>query len=113
MYTIVLQALVDHDGYFCDVFSGIPGSVNDRRVFRMSGLGKTLAVIALSVGSVGKFVLADNGYNLRVFMLVGHGTTLDAAECAANDMIDKTRYVVENAFGRLKSRFRRLKYLEL
>jgi hypothetical protein len=37
-YTVVLQAIVDAQKRFTDVFVGLPGSVNDSRVLKKSGL---------------------------------------------------------------------------
>ena len=108
MYTMVLQAVVDQEGLFTHVFAGCPGACNDRRVMRMSSLPQLLVDTCLvDPASPGKYIIGDNGYSLRPYMLVGHHKdTLNLAERVTNAYIDKTRVGVENAFSRLKGRFR-------
>lgn len=82
--------------------------MNDRRVMRESSLPALLARLCLTAGSVGKDVLADNGYNLRPYMRLTrpcNKTTLVEEESLTNAYIDKSRVVVENAFARLKGRW--------
>ena len=37
-YSIIVQAIVDHNYLFCNVYGGWPGSVHDVRVLANSGL---------------------------------------------------------------------------
>ena len=37
-YSIVLQAVIDSNGKFIDIFVGYPGSTHDSRIFRNSSL---------------------------------------------------------------------------
>lgn len=66
-----------------------------------------------STGKMRSFVVGDSAYPRSSFMLVGFShLTSCPDEKAANKVINNARVVVENAFGRLKSRFRSLKCVE-
>lgn len=60
-------------------------------------------------------LIGDSGVQLASFVLVPHKDygNLDATKSRYNNKLSKTRYVIENAFGLLKRRFQRLKYLDV
>ncbi|XP_034533111.1 putative nuclease HARBI1 [Notolabrus celidotus] len=56
-YSIILQAVCDHQGCFIDTYVGWPGSVHDSRVLRHSPLYRRAIY-----PPPGHFILADGGY---------------------------------------------------
>jgi hypothetical protein len=109
-YSMVLQALVDCDGLFIHASAGWPGSVGDLTIFGRSTLPAKLDEVCEPYGNdprVPRFVLGDGGYSLRSNVLVGFEyDTSDPRERIFNNCVDTGRVVVENAFGRLKGRWR-------
>lgn len=109
--SVVLQAVCDEDMVLMDISTGWPGSMHDARIFKNSSLGKRLeAEPAL------KFhLLGDSAYPLSNHVLVpfrdnGH---LTPEQLKYNLAHSSSRVVIERAFGRLKNKFRRLKYLDM
>lgn len=43
-FSVLLQAVCDHEGRFTDVYTGWTGRIHDARMLRESGLGKVSAV---------------------------------------------------------------------
>lgn len=115
-YSVNTQAIVDHRGLFLDVFCGWPGRAHDARVFKNSRVSNLLRARCLSsTGSCKSYIIGDSAYARRSYMLVGHswGPNMSEEQSVANAYISNARVVVENAFGRLKARFRSLKFLDV
>ena len=116
----MIQALVDYKKRFLNVEIGWPGSVNDKRLFRLSSLSRTYEAILEPFGTtplntgddvveqVPAFILGDSTYNnIRHFV-----TTYVNEDCNHNPSIRRlnqrlsgARYIVENTFALLKARF--------
>lgn len=117
MYSIIVQGLVDNDYFFRDVCIGWPGKVHDARVFKNSFLydacsARSFLPVHLSKRIsriiVPPLILGDSAYGLKNWLMrpfYDRGN-LTPSEVAFNNALSKTRVVVENAFGRLKGRFR-------
>lgn len=109
-HSLILQAVCREDLRFTDVFSGWPGRVHDARVLRNSPLwesGPTLCGEYL--------IVADGAYPCRRWLLTpyrdnGH---LTRDEVKYNKSLSGSRVVIENAFGSLKGRFRRLQNIDM
>ena len=118
-YSIIIQAVVDHRYLFRDVYIGWPGSVHDSRVFAHSSLykkameGKILNGESVTVQSqdITPYLIGDSAYPLLPWLMkpFPHNTALTPAQRNFNYRISRARIVVENAFGRLKARWRRLR----
>lgn len=105
-----LQVICDSDLKFLDIYTGWPGSVHDARVFRNSPVATLIAQLPHEY-----HVLGDSAYPLSQSMIVpfrddGH---LSAMKKRFNRIHSSTRVDVERAIGLLKTKFRRLKYLDM
>lgn len=115
-HSIILQGVVDGKGLFWNVFTGLPGSLHDARVLRLSTLwefasrGNHKPAYTRNIGgvNVGYYILGDSAYPLQHWLLKPFSDTgrLTAEQQVYNMKISRARVVVENAFGRLKGRWR-------
>ena len=117
-YSIIIQAVVDHNYIFRDVCIGWPGSVHDSQVLANSTLyqkatsqkilnGHSKQIMGNDIPAV---LVGDSGYPLLTWLMkpYAHNTCLTRAQRSYNYRLSRARTVVENAFGCLKARWRRL-----
>ena len=111
--SIVLQGLVDDKYLFRDVSCKCPGSLHDSAVFQNSSLFERLARAMpvynriIDGVSVPLNILGDPAYPLTSKVIKTYvGRNLAPAQASFNVYHSSARMVVENAFGRLKSRWR-------
>ena len=117
-YSMVLQGLVDAKYCFLDVCIGWPGSVHDARVFVHSPLYVRITekkllpnkVLRVHGVDVPLFIIGDSAYPLQSWLMkpFPHNGVLSNDQKTYNYRLSRARIVVENAFGRLKARWRRL-----
>ena len=117
-YSMILQGVVDHKYRFTDIYIGWPGSVHDARVFAHSSLyekaneGTLLPLTTRSLGgeNIPPFFIGDSAYPLLTWLMkpFPHNLLLTNKQKTYNYRISRSRIVVENAYGRLKGRWRRL-----
>lgn len=112
-HSVILQGVCDNKMLFIDIFIGMPGRMHDARVFRSSPL--YLKIIGLPpLINAQQHLLGDSAYPLMNNLLVpfrdnGH---LMPIQAHFNQVLSTARSKIEQAFGRLKNKFRRLKYLD-
>nr|XP_033968160.1 protein ANTAGONIST OF LIKE HETEROCHROMATIN PROTEIN 1-like isoform X1 [Pseudochaenichthys georgianus] len=76
-HSIILQGVVDGKGHFWNVFPGMPGSLHDARVLRLSSLwelasrGNYFPPCTRNIGGVnaGYYILGDNAYPLQNWLI--------------------------------------------
>ncbi|CAN7975793.1 unnamed protein product [Ixodes persulcatus] len=113
-YSIILLAIVDHRYTFRYVNVGSPGKCHDAHVYRNSRLPALLSSLraetplVVNGTAVPPIVLCDQAFPLTPNLMkpFPHGTQLSVAQGDYNYCLSKSRRIVENAFGRLKARFR-------
>ena len=116
---MLVQAVVDHDYLFRDICVGWPGSVHDARVFTNSMLyGRITEDDLIAKGdthtllgnTVHVCTIGDAAYPPETWLmkpLTDNGSLTEEEKCFSYRLCC-ARIVVENAFGRLKARWRRL-----
>lgn len=109
-YSILLQAVCDYKKRFIDVFCGEAGSMHDARLLKKSSVYEK----GFSGMMGNDFLLGDSAYpclNWLISPFKDNGN-LTENQKIFNYRHSSTRIVIENAFGLLKGRFRRLKFFE-
>lgn len=111
-HSIILQGVCDHRMQFTNIYIGLPGRMHDARVFRNSPLCEMLNNNILPPN---QHLLGDSAYPLSKYLLTpfkdnGH---LNAEQINYNESLSSIRSTIERAFGLLKGKFRRLKYLDI
>ena len=117
-YSMLVQAVVDHNYQFIDVCVGWPGSVHDARVLVNSSVYKKASRKEILCGQqlnirgtdIPVFLVGDSVYPLSSWLMkhFPHNSHLTPGQRSFSYHLSKARIVVENAFGRLKARWRRL-----
>lgn len=113
-YSVLLQGTVNSKMLFIDIVAGEPGSMHDARMLRKSKL-YSVAYENPEVLFYNKYaLLGDSAYPSLNWLITpikdnGH---LNEEQRNFNYRHSSTRMVVENTFGHLKGRFRRLKNFE-
>jgi len=109
-FSIQVQALVDEDMVFRDVYIGWPGSVHDFRVLWNS----SLYARAGELFGDGSYVLADAGYAALPWLIPAYrDVALTPAQMVFNTAHATCRGIVERSFGVLKGRWPILRNLDV
>ena len=110
-----LTAVCDHNYRFTFVSAGFPGSLHDQRALRLSDLWDFINSEQDSqIFPSGYYhILGDSAYKLMEHLLVPfkNNGRLNIQQKRFNKELSRARIVIENAFGWLKNRFRRLKFV--
>lgn len=111
--SVILQGICDNRKLFVDVYVGQPGSINDSRVFLKSDIRRRIQNNEIEVFD-NSHLIGDLAYPLLTYLLVGfkEDRPLTPAQRNFNYQLSRLRVTIEIAFGLLKGRFRRLKYME-
>ncbi|XP_054599295.2 uncharacterized protein [Nothobranchius furzeri] len=117
-HSLILQAVDDGKGLFWNVFAGLPWSMHDARVLRLSSIWDLASrgnlfpdhSIQVADNDFGCCILDDSAYPLQDWLLKPYTDTgrLTEQQLLFNKKFSRARVVVENAFGRLKGRWRGL-----
>lgn len=114
-HSVNLLAVCDSSKRFAYCFAGYPGSVHDQRVLANSSLGNILTTSNPTYFPSNQYhIIGDSAFQLLTTVLVPYKDTgnLTVTHMTYNRKLSQSRRVIENAFGLLKGRFRRLKHLE-
>ena len=115
-YSIIRQGLVDFKYLFTDIYVGWPGKVHDARVFRNSSIytkgcqGTLFPPRPRNINGtdVPLVILGDPAYPLLPWLMkpFPDNGRLSDGQKTFNYRQSRARMVIENAFGRLKGRWR-------
>lgn len=110
--SLLIQAIVDHEKKFTDIFCGEPGSIHDSRLLRKSSIFMEITNNPDFVGN--HILIGDSAYpNLHwIVTPFKDNGRLTEQHRQFNYKLSSVRVVVEQAFGLLKGRFRRLRKLD-
>lgn len=113
-HSIILQAVCLDNKTFTDVCIGMPGRLHDARVFRNSPLYEKL-ISNPPLLPAHQHILADSAYPLMQSILKPYRDNgqLTQRQRRFNTVMSGQRTVIEQAFGLLKGKWRRLKYLDM
>lgn len=104
-YSVVLQAVCDHNGRFIDTFCGFPGSVHDARILRFSPL-----FMSAQYPPAHHFLLGDGGYPCieePISIITPYREPVQGpVEARFNRHHSRARCIIETTFGRMKARWR-------
>ncbi|XP_051254008.1 putative nuclease HARBI1 [Dicentrarchus labrax] len=109
-YSVLLQGIVNAEGRFINVFTGIPGRVHEARLLRSSPFFQEWQEM------MGEYrLLGDSAYIGQTFPFIitprRDSGALTNADLLRNDDISRGRVTVGQAFGRMKCKWRRLRDL--
>ncbi|XP_026088488.1 protein ALP1-like [Carassius auratus] len=118
-HSIVLQAFVDHNVCFTDVYVGWPGRTHDARVLANSPIYQMAEAqdgylfpreksMVVNGEEVPIHLIGDATYPLKKWLMKGfpNHQNLTLNQSHYNFCLSSARMVVENAFGRLKGLWR-------
>jgi len=110
--SVVMQGIVDCNYLFRDITVKHPGSVHDATVLKDSNIFKQSKdklpshCRIISDCSIQLMLAGDPAYPLLPWLLKGYTGALTPEEESFNTYLSSARICVENAFGRLKARWR-------
>ncbi|KAE8689083.1 Detected protein of confused Function [Hibiscus syriacus] len=101
-YTVTVQGVVDHNGFFTDVCIGWPGSMNDDQVLQKSALYERANGGFLN----GVWVVGSREYPLMDWVLVPYNRRgLTWTQHVFNEKISEIQKVAKEALMRMKRRW--------
>ncbi len=114
-YSVILTGFCDSQRRFCHISVGHPGSWHDARAFHLMEVGRVLEEDPHSLVPQGMHIIGDSAYPLLPQLMKpyrdnGH---LTARQRRFNRKLNAAHVVIEHAFGILKSKFRRLQFLQM
>jgi len=109
-YSLLIQRVCDYQKKFINFFCGEPGFIHDSRLLKKSSLYRKGINGFLGTN----FLLGDSAYPCLDWLICPFkdNGNLTQNQKIFNYRHSATRIVIENAFGLLKGRFRRLKFFE-
>ncbi|XP_062977814.1 uncharacterized protein LOC134395583 [Elgaria multicarinata webbii] len=114
-YSMLLQGTTDHRGRFIDIEIGWTAKNRDAFIFHSSALCQAMDAGVFVPGNptvlinnvlVPPLILADSDYPMRRWLIKPYKGRLDQRKTAFNERFNRCHDVVEQAFSRLKARWR-------
>ncbi|CAG7815960.1 unnamed protein product [Allacma fusca] len=116
-YSCIAFAACDADGIVTYVKAGIPGRANDSTIFRSSQLFEKIQRDGFPTSSrfhqnvrIPYHVIGDSAFRLESWCLkpYTHRSELSPAKTYFNSRLSRARRIIENVFGQVKGRWRRI-----
>ncbi|XP_071122515.1 putative nuclease HARBI1 [Mytilus edulis] len=113
--SIILQAVCDKNLHFLDFYCGWPGSVHDSRVLKNSPLFTSAFDNKERMFPGNTHLIGDAAYALSQWVMTPFKDfgNLSAEQKRYNYIHSSSRMCIDRAFGALKGRFRRLRYIDM
>lgn len=114
-HSVILLAVCLPNKRFSYIQGGFPGSAHDSRVLKSCSLFQKIGNSDPNYFPSPQYhIVGDSAFGLQKHLMVPFKNTgnLSPAEINFNAKLSKARVTIENAFGFLKGRFRRLKYVD-
>ncbi|XP_071160767.1 putative nuclease HARBI1 [Mytilus edulis] len=113
--SIILQAVCDKNLHFLDFYCGWPGSVHDSRVLKNSPLFTSASDNKERMFPGNTHLIGDAAYALSQWVMTPFKDfgNLSAEQKRYNYIHSSSRMCIDRAFGALKGRFRRLRYIDM
>lgn len=115
-HSMIVQAVVDGEGMFWNVFASLSGSMDNASVLRLSTLWELAShgnlfpanSVTIEDVNIGYYILGNSSYPLQDWLVKPFSDTggLTEQQVNFNQKLNQARVVVENAFSRLKGRWR-------
>ncbi|CAL1678273.1 unnamed protein product [Lasius platythorax] len=114
-HSIILQGTCDHTGKFIDCLIGRPGRAHDAAVFRSSIIYARLTDQVNPLLPPQRHIIGDSAYPLlqNVMTPFRDNGNLTPEKSTYNTRLSSIRSIIERAYGLLKGKWRRLKYLDV
>ncbi|XP_011858212.1 PREDICTED: putative nuclease HARBI1 [Vollenhovia emeryi] len=114
-HSIILQGVCDHTGKFIDCLIGRPGRAHDAAVFRSSIIYTRLTDQESPLLPAQRHIIGDSAYPLlqNVMTPFRDNGNLTPEKLMYNTRLSSIRSIIERAYGLLKGKWRRLKYLDV
>ncbi|XP_066585635.1 putative nuclease HARBI1 [Prorops nasuta] len=114
-HSVVLQGTCDHTGKFIDCLIGRPGRAHDAAIFKSSAVYKKLTDVDNPLLPPNLHILGDSAYPLLLNLMTPFkdNGNLTSKQIQYNVKHASIRSVIERAYGLLKGKWRRLKYLDV
>ncbi|XP_071738748.1 protein ALP1-like [Rutidosis leptorrhynchoides] len=111
--SMTLQAIVDPDLRFLDVFGGCPGRMTDEQIHKSSAFNKKCKGNERLNGQkndIQEYIVGNSGFPLLKWLITPYrGDSLSNAESVFNEIVVKTHMVANEAFVKLKQNWKILK----
>ncbi|KAK5646268.1 hypothetical protein RI129_004732 [Pyrocoelia pectoralis] len=117
-YSVILLAVSDHRCNFTYVNVGSPGRNNDSHIYETSAIKTEHATNKIYINnsriingvSIPVFLIGDSAFKLSSYLIKPYPYRIEQPESEKlfNYQLSKCRRVIENTFGQLKARYRRL-----
>lgn len=110
-YSVLLQGIVDENMRFIDIFVGPPGKVHDAMMLRSSDFHAAWQEKMGDYRLLGDSAYIGEGFPFIITPISDNGILTEDDE-TQNSRVSCGRAVVEQAFGRIKCKWRRLRDLQ-
>ncbi|XP_063706295.1 putative nuclease HARBI1 [Culicoides brevitarsis] len=112
-HSFILQGICDDHLRFTDIYVGAPGRMHDAKVFKCSPI--FLKLNEIDFLSTEHHLMGDGAYPNNKFMITPFRDNgqLDSTKTSFNISLSSVRQCIERAFGLLKTKFRRLRYIDI
>ena len=113
--SIILQAVCDQNLHFLDVYCGWPGSVHDSRILKNSPLFIKTSENKEEQFPANTHSIGDSAFGISKWLLTPYKDfgNVSNDQKRYNFIHSSGRIFIERAFGTLKGRFRRLKFIDM